>query len=273
MSQHATLPLSPWLRGRIARLFLLLALVLALSFLGSEARSAGSQAASRAQSAASGPAREAGQPAKGQASSKTAKSPKTADAKAAKTADAKAAKTADAKAAKAADVKSAKAAKADKAGKAGSDKAKASRGGSAQGGKAIHSQPWAFYGGRSAAQWGASGVDGKTLQRQAAPGSKGNRPREEAKSSKPWSGSGLDLNVVKETQSWRGNEDGQGGGESVPLESQHRVQAFAKVQDEDFSLGVGPEVIVKDSQKNSYLTHSEQPDMEAGVGMHFKFDF
>ena len=87
---------------------------------------------------------------------------------------------------------------------------------------------------------------------------------------------GLKLSVDREDRRWEAAPDsGLQPDEHKAMESQHRVRAFATVKDQNLSVGVGPEVIVKDENQphNVFTRNNNQPDVDAGVGMRFKLDF
>ena len=60
----------------------------------------------------------------------------------------------------------------------------------------------------------------------------------------------------------------------MSIKGQHRMRAFATTEEDDLSLGLGPEVIVRDRQNtSSYTQDPGQPDVDAGVGMRMEFSW
>lgn len=141
-------------------------------------------------------------------------------------------------------------------------------------GNALHGQPWAFGGGRSTFSWSRTGLDGDELLNQAT-GKKSTAKIDKARTEqKRGATDGISVSVDREVKDWHtapGNE--LHPGEDVALDAQHRVRAFATMKSSDLSLGLGPEVIVRDQQSNHSFNPSEQPDVEPGVGMRLMLDF
>ena len=152
-------------------------------------------------------------------------------------------------------------------------------------------QPWAFGGGKSARTWANKGVDGSTLQKNAtalqknatAPTSGPEKDQNAAAKSSGkkvlsslLDGDGFTVSVDEERRGWgvspsrtmRPDED-------KATDSQHRVRAFATHQDDNLSIGLGPEFILKDSNDTStvFKQNHDQPELDAGLGMQFKLDF
>lgn len=156
-----------------------------------------------------------------------------------------------------------------------------SRGGSGstkkQGADVPRAHPWAFETGRSASIWSGQGVGGDELFRNAMPQSKksASRSTKSSETASRRSHSGLEVSVDREDRYWDPAPGTVNPGESKALDSQHRVRAFATVQDENVSVGVGPEVIVRDEYQPHTLfnRNSSQPEVDAGVGMRFQIDF
>ncbi|MDO5536682.1 MAG: hypothetical protein Q4F72_04045 [Desulfovibrionaceae bacterium] len=145
------------------------------------------------------------------------------------------------------------------------------------GSDSVHGQPWAFETGRSASVWGSSGIDGNDLLRMAT-GRTGAQPQKEGEDSGHRRRSAADafrLSVDRESSDWQASAGHETKpGEDITLDSQHRVRAFATMQDEDLSVGVGPEFVVRDQQQSSHLLNpGDRPDIDAGVGMRLKLDF
>ncbi len=145
----------------------------------------------------------------------------------------------------------------------------------------VHAQPWSFGGGRSAAAWGERGIGGKELYQKALPaGSRASAGKEKAAREEQANRTrrkrdSFDLQVDKEYRTWQARHDEVKPDEEVAIDSQHRVRAFAKVQDENVTFGLGPEVIVRDQNQSSpsFVHREDQPDVDAGLGMQFKVDF
>ncbi len=145
----------------------------------------------------------------------------------------------------------------------------------------IHSQPWSFGGGQSAAVWGERGIGGRELYQQALPaGSRASAGQARSAQDKERQATrrksdSFDLQVDKEYRTWQARHDDVKPDEEVAIDSQHRVRAFARVQDENVTFGLGPEVIVRDQNQSSptFVHKENQPDVDAGLGMQFKLDF
>lgn len=177
----------------------------------------------------------------------------------------------------------AKAKKPVKSAKAGSGKAKAQAGRDAKGQTSDKQVPrahtWAFGAGQSASAWGNRGVGGDELFRNALPQDrKGSAGREEDRQTQPSRDTGgIRLSVDREDRRWEAAPEADllRPDEHKAMESQHRVRAFATVKDENLSVGVGPEVIVRDENQphNVFTRNNNQPEVDAGVGMRFKLDF
>ncbi len=153
---------------------------------------------------------------------------------------------------------------------------KAAAGRPVVGKEAVHGQSWGFDTGRSAEYWSSSGVDGNELLRKAVRGQSDRQARKpvETKSAPRSRADAFSFSVDRETADIRGRGRTDGPDEDIKLESSHRVRAFATMQDKDVTLGVGPEVIVRDQQQvNKSLNPSNQPDVDAGVGMRLMIDF
>ena len=144
--------------------------------------------------------------------------------------------------------------------------------------KVPRAHTWAFGAGQSASAWGNRGVGGDELFRNALPeGKRNSAVREESGQAKSRDTGGIRLSVNREDRRWEAapEDDLLRPDEHKAMESQHRVRAFATVKDENLSVGVGPEVIVKDENQphNVFTRNNNQPEVDAGVGMRFKLDF
>lgn len=195
----------------------------------------------------------------------TVKSPKVTPDKAAGKASAKPARATPDRAARSTSAKPAKAA--PKAGPQSS----------------VRAHPWAFGGGKSAAAWDNRGMDGQDLYNNALPkrsetsarDARDKGPAVQAQSDHKARNS-IDFSVDRQNDSWRVAPRGtERADEDVAMESQHRVRAFATVQEDNLSFGLGPEVYVRDRNmsNNALGTREDQPDVDAGLGMQFKLDF
>ena len=150
--------------------------------------------------------------------------------------------------------------------KAGADKAAQQR--------AVHGNGFGFETQRSRDFWSSNGIGGSQLMQHAVKGKKA-KQGQSPDASQP-SGQQenkkkdfLNFSVDREKSDWRA-KPGKSPGEDVSIESQHRVRAFATTEDDDVSLGLGPEVVVRDQQKSGAARNSSQPDVDAGVGMRLK---
>ena len=151
--------------------------------------------------------------------------------------------------------------------KAGSNKAAQQR-------RAVHGNGFGFETQRSRDFWSSNGIGGSQLMQHAVKGNKA-KQGQSPDASQP-SGQQenkkkdfLNFSVDREKSDWRA-KPGKSPGEDVSIESQHRVRAFATTEDDDVSLGLGPEVVVRDQQKSGAARNSSQPDVDAGVGMRLK---
>ena len=144
---------------------------------------------------------------------------------------------------------------------------------------------WSF-GGHSVSRE-AGGIDGRTLHERALRGATVERgqpqPQGQEKKENPFlfggsSGqdgrqSGMAVSVDTENQGWSARHDALD--EDIPLESNHRVSAFAGVKDGDVSFGMGPQLIIRDTQQTREFMGKleDQPDVQPGVGMRMQIDF
>lgn len=169
-----------------------------------------------------------------------------------------------------------------------SAKTAAKDGGKASTPGALHAdeQAWSFGGGGSAAAM-RKGIVGSTLKdkalapsRRAQAGQAGHHEKSDvdeetaalAARQEQGAQSRLGISVDTLEQGWNVQHDGLD--EDVPLESQHRVSAFAGVKDGDVTFGVGPQFLIRDSQQTrDNIANTDQPDVEAGVGMKMQIEF
>lgn len=142
-------------------------------------------------------------------------------------------------------------------------------------GGGLHAHEWAFGGGQSALRW-TRGIDGDTLQKKALGNSK---KRAELASNVNESTSldehnGIRITIDQQGQNWSVHPSDEQVDENIPLEKQHRVRALAGVSNKDLSFGLGPQVILKDSQQvRERMAKTDQPGVDPGVGMQLKMDF
>ncbi len=87
----------------------------------------------------------------------------------------------------------------------------------------------------------------------------------------------MDISVRQETSSWHKNVGPQPNAppdENLSMERRHVVGAYADVQaDDDLSIKVGPELILKNEEREIPYADDKQPKSSLGVGMQFKLDF
>lgn len=145
-------------------------------------------------------------------------------------------------------------------------------------------QPWAFGGGRSASTWANRGVDGSSMQKNATAlqpksGKDAAAPQKSTsgKSGGPLlAGEGFAVSVDEERQGWTASPSrAMHADEDKSSDTQHRVRAFATHQDDNLTIGLGPEFVVKDTNEATpvFKKNHDQPDVDAGLGMQFKIDF
>ncbi len=145
-------------------------------------------------------------------------------------------------------------------------------------------EAWTFMHGPGSKALRNEGVDGMALKenalrksRKPASASAGNRkesgkPAAQASRSKD----GIRLSIDRQSQEWR--QDSQAlpdVDEKITMDSHHRVRALAGVKEDDLTIGLGPQFIVKDSssQVREHIARSNDPDVDAGIGMQFQLDF
>lgn len=93
-----------------------------------------------------------------------------------------------------------------------------------------------------------------------------------AKSRQP---GGFGVSMKKDARTWARQPLQVHPDEKLNLDSRHVVRAFADLESgPDFSVTVGPELILKDEYNTmSRTSNSDQPDSALGLGMNFKLDF
>lgn len=150
----------------------------------------------------------------------------------------------------------------------------------------LHGRSWAFgqSSDRNAAIW-REGVPSEDLHGRAVSGALENKAVNTAKGiNSALSGSAeakkkknpLGISMESEVSTWREPlpSDGARADEVLPLESRHVVRAYADLEtDEDVSITVGPELILRDEQTRERNSNTSQPESVLGMGMQFKMDF
>lgn len=144
--------------------------------------------------------------------------------------------------------------------------------------EALHAPAWAF--GQSESRndriW-QNGIDGDVVSRKKKTDKKGaekkdglaNATRENIRGS-------LGFSLKEETSSWKTTPKATSihPDENIYRDRKHVVRAFADVHaGDDFSISVGPELILKDEQPTEESATENQPDSALGLGMRFKYDF
>lgn len=150
----------------------------------------------------------------------------------------------------------------------------------------LHGAPWAFSDGPSSKAWRNEGVDGMQLWERALRHSRKTAPATaEAQDQKNAnrrsarqqgrSEDGIRLSIDRQSQEWRQDDRAlHDVDEKVSMDSHHRVRALAGVKEDDLTIGLGPQFIVKDSsQVREHVGRSDDPDVDAGIGMQFQLDF
>lgn len=146
--------------------------------------------------------------------------------------------------------------------------------------RGLHGSSFGFETQRSKSYWNNNGIDGEDLMRHAVRNRKqkpdkaqSGKVQSEKETPQPENKRNMRFSVDSEKSDWRALP-GEKFGEDVNLKGQHRMRAFATSEDEDISLGVGPEVIVRDTQNTkSYAQDPSQPDVDTGVGMRMQFNW
>lgn len=154
--------------------------------------------------------------------------------------------------------------------------------------RGVHANSWAFSrGDDSRAAW-RNGMPMETLQRRAVENS-----YSEANNKSVNTASGINsaldvadkrnqavgdiISVRQETSSWHkdvGPQPDAPPDENLSMERRHVVGAYADVQtDDDLSIKVGPELILKNEEREIPYADDRQPKSSLGVGMQFKLDF
>lgn len=143
--------------------------------------------------------------------------------------------------------------------------------------KGLHGKIWGFESSMGSTASHRQGMDGKTLKNRAIQGKIKAASRESAgrehKIGKDQTDNGVRLSFDSNGQRWKSSRD-LGTAEDIPLESQHRVRALAGVKDKNLEFGLGPEVILKDSQQvRENVGKTDQPDVQLGFGMQMGINF
>lgn len=150
-------------------------------------------------------------------------------------------------------------------------------------GKGLHGQPWAFGTSQSRedALWQRS-VNAHDLQDKATPdnplhkaGALADTPPQGQRKQARGKKDNIGLSWDRQKGGWRSNGSPNTPDEHFPIESEHRVRAFADVPaGDDLHVKMGPEVIVKDGKETPYTgKHNTDPKSAVGMGMQFKLDF
>lgn len=150
--------------------------------------------------------------------------------------------------------------------------------------KGLHAPAWAFGGKEKSRDAWRTGANTRDLQKRAVcdnssdetvldPTDCTNSTLDDAQE-KNANKSGMGLSVGQDDSSWR--KKGQyelEAGEDLPMQSRHVLRAYADVDaGDDLSIRVGPELILKDEQRERTPTNA-QPESALGLGMQFKLDF
>lgn len=142
----------------------------------------------------------------------------------------------------------------------------------------IHAEPWAF--GQSADRkqpiWqkgkpGESMIPGKKKSASA-----GKSKKETNTSSENRFKSSLGVSLKESTGSWKVTPSQKNirPDEEHVRENRHILGAYAGIEaGDDFNIGIGPELILKDDTKGEDSAYSDQPESALGWGMKFKYDF
>lgn len=157
--------------------------------------------------------------------------------------------------------------------------------------KGIKTQSWKFGASESRkdALWRRS-VNPREMRDRATPGSKPKVPdnsvdttgsidsalQGQRTSGKTHHKDGLGMSWKREKSDWHSHPNTlHEPDESLPVQSRHRVRAFADMDaGDDLNISVGPELILKDRQGSPYATSkTEQPDSSVGMGMQFELGF
>ncbi len=144
--------------------------------------------------------------------------------------------------------------------------------------RGLHGATFGFETQRSKSYWSNNGLDGEALMNHAVK----SRNKKSAQKpgtavqqtpSHPENKKGMQFSVESEKSDWRALP-GEKLGEDVGMKGQHRMRAFATSEEDDLSLGLGPEVIVRDRQNTTtYTQDPSQPDVDAGVGMRMEYSW
>lgn len=142
----------------------------------------------------------------------------------------------------------------------------------------VHAPGWAF--GQSESRndriW-QKGIDGDVVSRKKKRDKAGTEKKGGLESATKENIRGsLGFSLKEETSSWKTTPEARSihPDENIYRDRKHVVRAFADVQaGDDFSISVGPELILKDEQPTEESATESQPDSALGLGMRFKYDF
>ncbi len=144
--------------------------------------------------------------------------------------------------------------------------------------RGLHGATFGFETQRSKSYWSNNGIDGEALMNHAVKSRKKKSAQKPGTAvqqtpSHPENKKGMQFSVESEKSDWRALP-GEKLGEDVGMKGQHRMRAFATSEEDDLSLGLGPEVIVRDRQNTTtYTQDPSQPDVDAGVGMRMEYSW
>lgn len=142
----------------------------------------------------------------------------------------------------------------------------------------VHAPAWAF--GQSESRndriW-QKGIDGDVVSRKKKRDKTGTEKKGGLESATKENIRGsLGISLKEETSSWKTTPEARTihPDENIYRDRKHIVRAFADVHaGDDFSISVGPELILKDEQPTEESATENQPDSALGLGMRFKYDF
>lgn len=142
----------------------------------------------------------------------------------------------------------------------------------------VHAPAWAF--GQSESRndsiW-QKGIDGDVVSRKKKRDKTSAEKKDGLESATKENIRGsLGISLKEETSSWKTTPEARNihPDENIYRDRKHIVRAFADVQaGDDFSISVGPELILKDEQPTEESATENQPDSALGLGMRFKYDF
>lgn len=148
----------------------------------------------------------------------------------------------------------------------------------ARGKDALHASPWAFgqSSDRNDAIW-KKGRTGKEIYRDNPQGkiaiSDGRQAAREAARKNRRS---LGLTMKDQSGTWKVAPERKDlrPDERRLRDNRHIVSAYADLEaSDDFSIRVGPELILRDDTKGDETARADQPETVLGLGMNFKYDF